>query len=189
MTLETLVRNTRSFRRFDPATAIPESTLRDLVNLARLSASGGNLQPLRFLLSCTPDRNALIFPHLRWAALLKDWPGPAENERPTAYIVILCDTAIRPDPGCDQGIAAQSILLGATERGLGGCMIGSVDRPALHRALAVPESLAISLVLALGKPAEHVQLEEAVNGDVRYRRDAQGIHHVPKRPLDSIVVG
>jgi nitroreductase len=164
-------------------------TLRELVDLARCSASGANLQPLRYLLSADRERNARIYPHLAWAGYLKDWPGPVEGERPAAYIVILGDTRIRPSVGCDHGIAAQSILLGATERGLGGCMIGSIARDGLRQALAIPDVYEILLVIALGAPLETVILEEVgPDGDIRYWRDTEGVHHVPKRRLADIVL-
>jgi len=187
--LEDLVRKNRSYRRFHQDVLVDLETLRALVNLARLSASANNLQPLKYILSCQPETNARIFPHTRWAGYLKDWPGPAEGERPAAYVVILGDTEIRKSFGCDHGIAAQSIMLGATERGLGGCMIGSIDHDGLRQVLDIPEQYEILLVLALGKPKETVVLEEVgFDGDVRYYRDAEGVHHVPKRSLDELIL-
>ncbi|MBC8450032.1 MAG: nitroreductase family protein, partial [Chloroflexi bacterium] len=187
--LKDLVRKNRSYRRFHQDVAVDIETLRALVNLARLSATGSNLQPLKYILSCEPETNARIFPHTRWAGFLKDWPGPAEGERPTAYIVILGDTHIRKSFGCDHGIAAQSIMLGATERGLGGCMIGSIDRGGLRQVLDIPEQYEILLILALGKPKETVVLEAVgPDGDTKYYRDADGVHHVPKRSLDELIL-
>jgi len=187
--LEDIVRKNRSYRRFHQDVLVDLETLRALVNLARLSASANNLQPLKYILSCQPETNARIFPHTRWAGYLKDWPGPAEGERPAAYVVILGDTEIRKSFGCDHGIAAQSIMLGATERGLGGCMIGSIDHDGLRQVLDIPEQYEILLVLALGKPKETVVLEEVgSDGDVRYYRDAEGVHHVPKRSLDELIL-
>jgi hypothetical protein len=123
------------------------------------------------------------------AGYLKDWNGPAEGERPTAYVVILGDTSISGNSGCDHGIAAQTILLGATEKGLGGCMIGSVKRAELQKTLAIDTRFEVLLVIALGKPAEKVVIEEAAQGsDVKYWRDEQGVHHVPKRKLGDIIV-
>ena len=187
--LEDLVRKNRSYRRFHQDVSVDIETLRALVNLARLSASGSNLQPLKYILSCQPETNARIFPHTRWAGYLKDWPGPAEGERPTAYIVILGDTEIRKSFGCDHGIAAQSIMLGAAERGLGGCMIGSIDRSELRQVLDISEQYEILLILALGKPKETVVLEEVgPDGNIRYYRDADGTHYVPKRSLDELIL-
>jgi len=185
-----LVLKNRSYRRFYQEIAVELETLRELVDLARLSASAANMQPLRYILSCDPQKNASIFAHLAWAAYLKDWPGPSEGERPSAYIIILEDTQISHPMRCDHGIAAQSILLGAAEKGLGGCIVGAVDKRGLHKALEIPDRYEILLVLALGKPRETVVIE-TVNpaGDIKYWRDSEGIHHVPKRPLDDIIVG
>jgi len=188
--LSDLILKNRSYRRFHEDVAIERETLRELVDLARLSASGSNLQPLKYMLSCDPEKNALIFPHLAWAGYLKEWRGPSEGERPSAYIIIRGAMEIRRADGCDHGIAAQSILLGATERGLGGCMIGSVQREKLRKSLEIPLCYEILLVLALGKPKETVTIEAAgPEGDIRYWRDEEGVHHVPKRSLDQIILG
>ena len=88
-----LIISNRSCRRFHQEFAIDRRTLEELVELARYSASAANLQPLKYILSCEPAKNARIFSTLAWAGYLRDWPGPAEGERPSAYIVILGDTA------------------------------------------------------------------------------------------------
>ncbi len=187
--LEDLVRRSRSIRRFDPSRPVSRDTLKKLVALARLCPSGQNRQPLRFVLSADRETNETIFAHLRWAGALADWDGPAPDERPAAYILILHDTRITADAGQDPGITAQTMLLGAVEQGLGGCMIGSIARPALRAALALPDALEIRLCVALGAPAEQVQIDElGPDGDVRYWRDEQGTHHVPKRSLSELIV-
>lgn len=187
--LEELVLRNRSYRRFYQEEMISRETLRSLVNLARLSGSGANLQALKYILSNEPGQNAAIFKHLAWAGYLKDWPGPEEGERPSAYIVILGDTTISRTFGCDHGIAAQSILLGATELGLGGCMIGSIKRAELSAELQIPAQFEILLVIALGKPKEQVVVEDmGPDGSVKYWRDDQQVHHVPKRSLDDIIL-
>ena len=187
--LKELVSNNRSTRRFDGSAAVSRDTLETLVDLARLAPSGANLQPLKYILACSPDRNGRIFPCLGWAGYLRDWPGPTAAERPGAYIIILGDTNISRDWEVDVGIAAQTMMLGAAEQGLRGCMIGSVDKPALRQALTVPDKLEILLVLALGKPAETVIIEPLpADGSVRYWRAADGTHHVPKRSLDDLIV-
>ena len=93
-----LVEKNRSFRRFYGDHAIDGNLLRGLVDLARLSGSGGNLQPLKYIVSSEPALNEEIFGCLKWAGYLTDWAGPPQGEHPTAYIVILCDTAIAPTP-------------------------------------------------------------------------------------------
>lgn len=187
--LKELVLKTRSYRRFSGEATVALETLRELVELARLSASGANLQPLKYILCCDPQTNARIFPLLAWAGYLKEWKGPAEGERPSAYIIVLGDTEIRKDSGVDHGIAAQSIMLGATEKGLGGCIIASIDRIAMRDLLAIPERYQILLVLALGVPKEAVVIDELeADGDIKYFRDADGVHHVPKRSLDELIL-
>jgi nitroreductase len=186
--LHELVKKSRTVRRFYQDTPVDMETLRGLVDLARLSPSGSNLQPLKYYLSNQPEKNALIFQHLAWAGYLRDWPGPEEGERPTAYIIMMGDSTISKNFGCDHGIAAQSIMLGAAEKGLGGCMIGSVKRAELSAALNLPPQFEILLVLALGKPKEIVQVDPIdADGSVKYWRDEQKVHHVPKRDLEDII--
>jgi len=185
-----LIRQNRSCRRFYQDHAVDPETLKGLVDLARLSASAANLQPLKYILSCTPDKNALIFPCLGWAGYLKDWAGPKQGKRPSGYIIILSDTEkANQYVGYDCGIASQSILLGAREIGLAGCMLGSIKRQKLREILNIPTKFKILLVIAIGKPKEEVVIETVGHdNDIRYWRDNQGVHHVPKRNLDDIIV-
>jgi len=184
-----LILKNRSYRRFYQETAIEIATLRELVDLARCSASAANRQPLKYILSCEPEKNALIFQYLAWAASLKDWPGPAEGEQPSAYIIVLGDTEISPSFGFDPGIAAQSILLGAVDRGLGGCMLAAIQKDGLRQALDIPPRYEILLAIALGKPREKVVLETVgTDGNTTYWRDSDSVHHVPKRRLDEIII-
>jgi nitroreductase len=189
MNLRELVIKNRSCRRFLQEKTIDFKTLRQLTDLARLSASASNLQPLKYFLSCDVQMNASIFPNLKWAGYLKNWPGPSEGKRPSAYIIILGDKNISKTFGCDHGIAAQSILLGAAEKGLGGCIIGSIDQVGLRQAINIPDYLEILLVIAIGMPNETIVIEDTgVDGNIKYWRDNEGIHHVPKRSLDEIII-
>lgn len=188
--IKDIILENRSYRRFYQDTPIERETLVELVDLARCSASGSNRQPLKYMLSWTPERNAQVFANLAWAGALPDWPGPVEGERPAAYIIILGDTEIGKNFGVDHGIAAQSIMLGAVEKGFGGCMLASVRRDELRKALDIPEQYEILLALALGKPKEQVVMETlAPDGDFRYWRDEKQVHHVPKRQLEDIIIG
>lgn len=187
--IEDLVRKTRSCRRFHEDFVISGETLRKLVNLARLSASAANRQPLKYLLSADRERNDIIFPKLAWAGYLKDWDGPEKGERPSAYIIVLGDKEISGSFGCDHGIATQNILMGATSLGLGGCIVGAIERRGLRRDLSIPERYEILHVIALGKPRETIVLEAVgPDGDIRYWRDESGVHHVPKRSLEEIII-
>jgi nitroreductase len=188
MNLKDLFIKTRTFRRFEERHRISLETLENLVDLARLSASGGNRQPLKYLLYNSPEDCEKIFPYLAWAAYLKEWPGPDKGERPSAYIIILGDRTITDSFGVDHGIAAHSILLGATEEGLGGCIIASITREELCDDLKIPDRYEVLFIIALGKPVETVIMDEINNDDVKYWRDEKGIHHVPKRDLKDLII-
>jgi len=189
MDLVELLRKNRSYRRFDQRRRIDRQTLVELVELARLCPSSSNRQPLKFIVACSPEEAARVFPYLAWAGAIKDWDGPAEGERPAAYILILGDKQVRGEFHLDPGIAAQSMLLGAVQQGLGGCMIAAIDHRGLRRELNLPERFEICLAVALGHPAETVVLEEMKHpGEFDYWRDAEGVHHVPKRPLAELLL-
>lgn len=184
-----LVLKCRSVRRFYERSKVALSDLEELVDMSRLTASANNLQPLRYILSSDPGVNERIFPCLGWAAYLTDWAGPEPGERPTGYIVMLGDTAVSETYTWDQGIAAQTIMLGAVEKGLGGCIIGSINKDKLRQELEIEERYAVLLVLAIGRPKEKILLEVAKDGsNVRYYRDANRVHHVPKRRLEDILL-
>jgi nitroreductase len=186
--IDDLIRRSRSCRRFYQNHAVSLATLKDLVNLGRLSPSAANLQPLKYILCTAFETNAAIFPCLGWAGYLKTWEGPQDGERPSAYIVVLGDTQISKNFDCDLGIASQSIMLGAREMGLAGCMIGSIKKSKLKEILSLDERYKILLVLAIGKPKEEVVIEAAGPEDsIQYWRDMKGIHHVPKRNLNDII--
>ena len=189
MDFSELALKTRSYRRFDQATAIEPSTLRGLIDLVRRVPSAANRQPLRYVASCGPAMNRQIFGTLSWAGALPDWPGPSEGERPAAYVVILHDRNVCEAAPTDVGIAAQTLLLAAVSMGLGGCIFGAVARPRLHEILGLPADLEIMLVVALGKPVERVVLEDALPGaSLKYYRDADQTHHVPKRRLQDVLL-
>lgn len=187
--LKDLILKNRSYRRFNQSVPVPVELLREMVDAARLSGSARNMQPLRYMLFNEPDDCARIFPTLAWAGYLKEWSGPSEGERPAAYVVQLGDLELTNDWWCDDGIAAQSMLLTAVEQGFGGCIIGSVQREELRLLLKIPQRYKIIQVLALGKPAEEVVIDEVAGGDIKYWRDENGVHHVPKRGLDELIIG
>jgi nitroreductase len=188
--LKDLFRKNRSYRRFYQDIPITIETLKELVDLARLSATGGNKQPLKFFIVCDPKTNDKIFPLLTWAGALPDWPGPDEGERPSGYILILGDNKISQSYfGVDHGIAAQSILLGATEKGLGGCMLSSIQKEEAQKLLNIPPQYEILLTIALGKPKERVVIDTLKpDQDTKYWREKDGTHHVPKRSLEDIIL-
>lgn len=190
MKLKELVEKNRSYRRFFQDRPVSKAVLAGLVDLARLTPSGRNAQPLRYALIHTPEQCAELYPLVAWAGYLKDWDGPEEGERPAAYIVMCNDTSLAEASQWDQGIASQTIMLGAVEVGLGGCIIGSFRKKEIAELLKLPDHLVPVLVLALGVPKEQVVIIGVKqDGDIKYYRDADGTHYVPKRSLDDLLIG
>jgi nitroreductase len=188
MDFKDLAKKNRSYRRFDENFVVEHGILVELIGLARWAASGRNAQPLKYYLSNDSVINELIFSTLEWAGYLKNW-RPAKGERPTAYIIVLLDRQITDNFYCDDGIAMQNILLGAVEKGLGGCIIRSINKPKLRTLLNVPPGLEIIDVVALGKPVEKVVLTDVgEDGNIKYYRDEAGVHYVPKRTIDELIV-
>ena len=186
--LAKLVEKNRSYRRFEEKSPISDKTLRHLIELARICPSAANLQPLKYYISNQTGNNQQIFSTLQWAGYLKDWSGPIAGERPSAYVIILHDRSICEDCGCDHGIVAQTILLGAVELNLGGCMIGAFNRKQLIERLNLPVHLQPRLVIALGKPIEKVVVEPInSDGNIKYWRDSGETHHVPKRSIETLI--
>lgn len=183
-----LVRRTRSFRRFKQEPAPSMAQLQSLIDIARLAPSASNKQPLKYVLVQAKETLPQVFSCLKWAGYLPQWPGPSPEEQPTAYIIFLSDPALSSNPGIDLGLAAQTIILGAQELGFGACLLGSVDRPRLRAILSLPNNLEIQLVAALGTPGEKVELTGVgPDGNIRYWRDEEGVHYVPKRSRDDLI--
>lgn len=190
--LHDLAQRSRSYRRFDQSVPVPVADLQDMVALTRLCPSAGNKQPLRFVLCNDPAENARIYACLKWAAYLTDWDGPQPGERPGAYIVMVNTAPSWDFAKYDLGIMAQTMLLGATEKGFGGCILASIDRLRLHEVLGLEKEQEICLVLALGKPVEEVRIvpvtDSADPKAIRYYRDSQGVHYVPKLDMDTLIL-
>ncbi|MBD3277896.1 MAG: nitroreductase [Candidatus Aegiribacteria sp.] len=187
MDIRKLAKETRSVRRFLQDARPEREELLDFIDSARLAPCGANLQLIRFSAVSDPDRCRLLFPALNWAGYLSDWDGPAEDERPTGYIVIHVPGDRRRHIPVDAGIAAAYIVLAARGSGFGSCMIMSFDPDTLLEALKTPEGYEPFLVIAFGVPGEKIVLEEATDS-IRYYRDASGVHHVPKLKLEEIVL-
>ncbi len=190
MSIIDLVEKNRSYRRFDEHVRISENDLKELVEAARFTPSGANLQPLRYHLTADKAEADPLFPLLKWAAYLKDWDGPAEGERPVAYITVLRDTEVKDVAAkTDAGIAMQTILLAAVEKGFGGCIFASINRPEWAKQIELDSRYEIMNVIALGVPVEKVVLEKAADKeDIKYYRDESQVHHVPKRTLDDLLL-
>lgn len=187
--LKDLIIKNRSYRRFDATVHISMQELNEMVDAARLSPYGTNIQSTKYILVNDPQVCNMITDNCLWAGYLTDWNGPTGNERPSAYIVFLYDKTLQKESAHSEGIAAQSILLSAVEMGYGGCIIASCKRPVLLDNLAIDkERFDIAFVIALGKPAEEVILEDVIDGNIKYYRDENDCHHVPKRTLDELII-
>ena len=188
--LKDLVYSCRSYRRFYEEKEISMNDLKDLVDLARMTASTANSQALKFKLVNMREDNAKVFETLAWAGALPDWPGPEKGERPSAYILIAEDRTIGKNKLTDTGIMAQTMMLGAVEKGYGGCMLANIQRDRLAEVFGIDkERYMIQLVLALGKPKEEVKVVPVgEDGKGPYYRGQNQIHYVPKRSLEDLIL-
>ena len=190
MNVRELTLKNRSYRRFHQDMPVDMQTLRELVDLARVAQSPWNQQAVKFLLCNRPEMNAQIFEHLFWAARMPEWNGPAEGERPSAYIIIVADKELGKIFNFDHVVAGTTLLLGAVERGLGGCLMGAFSKKKMTATLGLSERYEPLLVVALGTPNETIVLDPVgPDGNTAYWNDEQGVHHVPKRSLEDLILG
>ena len=193
-----LVASCRSFRRFDEGRRVPEGFLLELVDMARLCANGANRQLLGFRVVSDPAACDAVFAELAWAGYFKDWAGPAAGERPTGYVVIAAERSAAgkstaPIVEVDCGIAAQTMMLAARSAApsYAGCMLRAFT-PRLIDVLGLDaKRYELKLVCAFGLPAEEVRLEPlsaSPDGSIKYWRDDAGVHHVPKRSLEDVLI-
>lgn len=190
--LRELVKKSRSYRGYNQNRKVTKEELLELVDCARLCPSTTNAQPLCYYLAWKPEEVERILRLTKWAAALSDRTLPHPGKHPTALIVILQNTAIRESLTAyqkDVGIVAQTMLLAATEKGLGGCMIGNFRARELKELLSLDEKYVPMLVVAIGEPEETIVLKEVEPGEsTTYYRDEQDVHYVPKRKLKDIVL-
>lgn len=187
--LQELLERNRSVRRFDASRPISEDTLRQLIDLTRYCASGRNLQPLRYRIVTLGEEREKLFPALAWAGYYKDWDGPAEEERPTAYLVQCLDTQLTANCLCDDGLQLEAITLGATAKGFNGCIIKAFNKQMLIDALSLPSRYEPRYVVALGYAKERVEIVDMPSdGDYKYYRDQDSTQCVPKRALAELII-
>lgn len=190
MNLYELAQKSRSYRRYDESRRITQEELYKLCSVARFCPSTTNLQSLRFLPVSDTALCDQVFSLIHFAALLKDWHGPAEGQRPTGYILILSDLMVCPSHPIDVGVCAQTILLAASEAGYGGCMLGNIHRKELLELFNLdPERYQLELVLSLGLPGEEIRIVDLPeDGNTVYYRDARDRHCVPKRSFSELIL-
>ena len=191
--LKDLVIKNRSYRGYDETRKVTREELLEFVNLTRYTASSVNAQPLKYHIACDPEEAAAIQKLTKWAAGLPQLDLPYPGTEPTGFVVICQDEGINASSTMflrDIGAAAQTMLLAAVEKGLGGCMIGNFNKNELKALLHLPEKVEPNLIVAFGKPSEQVVLTDVgADGSTRYYRDETGtVHYVPKRALKDILL-
>ena len=187
--IKDLVYANRSCRRFREDRRLGRSDLLALIDLARLSASHRNAQELRFCPVWEEAQSEEVFRHVGFGAALGKEGQPREGQRPPAYIFIIGESAEQNYLWVDVGVACQSILLGAAEQGMLGCMLGNIQREKLRPILGLRDSdPPILLGLALGYPDEEFVIEKGTpEGSRKYWREGRE-NHVPKLALADIVL-
>ncbi|MCC8126020.1 MAG: nitroreductase family protein [Clostridiales bacterium] len=192
MKIRELVELNRSYRGYDESRRISREELVELVECARLCPSTVNIQPLKYCLVFEKEEVDRLQKETNWAKALRELTLPHEGMCPTAFIVICQDTRVDVAMNKflrDIGAVAQTMLLAAVEKGLGGCMIGNFRAGGVREALNLPESIVPMLVVAFGKPAEKIVLTEIADGEsTMYYRDENDVHYVPKRKLEDIIL-
>ena len=179
----------RTYRRFTPQ-PVPGAALADLLEAARIASCGANRQTLKYLAVRSPQMvektNALV----HWAAYLPPEQGtPKPEERPTLFVAHCRDTTLPGGTDVDLGLALGSMTAAAWAHGVGSCIMGSIDRPALAELYALPPSLRLCNLVAFGYPAHQSHIVPMQNGDVRYYLDDARDYCVPKRPLSEVCLG
>ena len=171
--IKELAKKNRSYRRFYENKKITEDELKELVDTGRNTPSAANRQPVRYKLVCDEVMNEKVFECLGWAGYLKEWAGPVKGERPSAYIIMATDKNAKAE--CDEV--------------MGGCFLGNVNRAKLAGVIGLSDDMKIDYCIALGYPKEEVVLEDIpAGGDIKYYRDANQVHHVPKIKLDDLIL-
>lgn len=187
-----LVKKNRSFRGYDESYRFTKEQLEDYVDTTRYTASSVNMQPLKYFIAYEKEMVDTIQKMTKWARALPDLDLPYIGKRPTGFIVVCQDTNISPNTERfmkDVGIVAQTILLQATEEGLGGCMIGNFKKEEVMETLKFDDNLVPLLIIALGKPDEEIVITEIPeSGSTNYYRDKEDVHYVPKRSLEDILI-
>jgi nitroreductase len=184
-TLRRLLQHNRSYRGYDASFKVREDQLRRIIEVVTLCPSARNQQVLRFR-PVMGDEAASMLKYIRLGGALPELHLPFAGSEPNAFIVICSSVEESKYVDIDLGIAAQSMLLQAVEIGLGGICIGAFDHEPLKELLGLKyEPL---LVLAIGRPAERIELKECGEGEnLTYYREG-GVHYVPKIRVDDLII-
>ncbi len=186
-----LVAMNRSYRGYDSSYVVGKDVLEELVDLTRYCASNSNRQVFKYKLVYEADDVSTTIDNIEFAKNLDNIDLPKKGKEPTAFIIMCIDDSTQRYINHyqkDIGICTQTILLGACEKGLGGCMVGNFSPARLKEELKIDKDLYPVFVIAIGKPDEKIEIVEVVNDDIDYYRDENDVHYVPKRKLSDIIV-
>ena len=185
--LDTLLRKNRSHRAFDSSYTVAKRQLEAIVSVNDKLPSGRNAQTLRFRLLDAPGGGEDFCRFLHLGGYLPELHLPVPGIEPKAFIIVCSTEAESPIVNIDLGISLQSMALKAVEIGLNALIVKAFNRQEIKEALGLPlDPLA---VLAIGKGTERIVLDEVHTGsDLRYYRDADGTHHVPKIAVSELLI-
>ena len=177
----------RTYRRFAQQ-PVPAQAVDDLLEAARIASCGANRQTLKYLVIQSPAMVAATCQHIHWAAYLPPEQGtPALSERPTLFVAACQDTSLPGNSDLDLGLALGSMTAAAWAHGVGSCILGAIDRPALVQLYGIQPPLKLCNLVAFGYPAHRSRVVPMQDGDVRYYLDDRRDYCVPKRSLAEIV--
>lgn len=184
--LDTLLLHNRSFRGYDKSYVVHRRQLEAMIAVNPKVASSINLQRLRFRPVVQGPEADLVNAHIRMGRGLPELHLPFPGTEPEAYIVVCSTVPENPGIDIDLGISLQSMLLKAVEMGLGGLIIRNFDREPIREGLGLPFEPVC--VVAVGKPAEQIELVPVHQGEDLgyYRRD--GVHFVPKLTAEDLTL-
>jgi nitroreductase len=180
------VQNTRAIRRFKQNIVVKDDDLVEIIDLVRTTSSSKNMQPLKYIVVTDEVKKQCVYKPLKWAAHLSNW-DQSEDEKPSAYILIVNDTSIDGVALIDAGIALQTIMLGLSSIGLNGCPLASIDKAAYKKLFKLSDNLEPFLIIAIGKSEEDITIVDAKE-DTNYYRDEKQNHFVPKRILEDVLI-
>ena len=188
MNMMKFLRGRRTYRRFEQRPVAPE-ILTEAVDAARIASCGANRQTVRYIIVESSDAVAAVQPLVHWAAYLPPEQGaPKPDELPTAFIAILQDDNLPGASDVDVGLALGSLTAAAWAHGVGSCIMGAINRPALTELLALPEGVRLCYMVALGYPTHESHLVSMQDGDVKYYLDDNRDFCVPKRGMEEVLL-
>ena len=182
-----LLASRRTYRRFLQK-PVPADVIADMAEAVRLSSCGANRQAIRLVVVQSPEMVAKVQPLVKWAAYLPPEQGtPQPEEQPVLFAAVVQDTSIPGDKDTDAGIALANLTLAAWAKGVGSCIMGSIDRPRLTELLGLTGHQKLHSMVALGYPSHSARVVPMTGETgVNYYLDENRDYCVPKRSKEEI---